>query len=131
MLMFLIGKTCPEFSGSQGFVSDPGLWCVLPIKTGYLISHTQITMCMELPGLRTWIVFYLISFVVLLWAAFLSAQGVMLWVSLFLVIIIVGLNFYTVYQQIKLHASHEEFQRKLTEGFDRKSEGEKDDRSSH
>ena len=81
-------------------------------------------MSMEVPGLRTWIVFYLISFVVLLWAAFLSAQGVMLWVSLLLVIIIVGLNFYTVYQQIQLHSSRAEIQRKLTEGFDRKPKGE-------
>jgi uncharacterized BrkB/YihY/UPF0761 family membrane protein len=86
---------------------------------------------MELPSLRTWIVFYLISFVVLLWAAFLSAQGVMLWVSLLLVIIIVGLNFYTVYQQITQHASREELQHRLTEGFDRKSKTEKDDRGSH
>lgn len=75
---------------------------------------------MELPGLRIWVVFYLISFVVLLWAAFLSAQGVMLWVSLFLVIIIVGINFYTVYNQVKLHASRMEFQRNLTAGFERK-----------
>jgi uncharacterized BrkB/YihY/UPF0761 family membrane protein len=82
-------------------------------------------MSMELPGLRTWIVFYLLSFVVLLWAAFLSAQGVMLWVSLFLVIIIVGVNFYTVYQQIKLHTSREELQRKLTEGFERGPKEEK------
>jgi hypothetical protein len=74
---------------------------------------------MELPGLRTWILFYLLSFVVLLWAAFLSAKGAMLWVSLLLVIIIVGVNFVTVYNQIKLHASHAEFQRKLTEGFER------------
>lgn len=86
---------------------------------------------MELPSLRTWIVFYLISFVVLLWAAFLSSQGVMLWVSLFLVIIIVGLNFYTVYQQIKLHSSREELQRKLTEGFQRGTDLEVDDRESH
>ncbi|MFA5269130.1 MAG: hypothetical protein WC379_14275 [Methanoregula sp.] len=86
---------------------------------------------MDLPGLRTWIVFYLISFVVLLWAAFLSAQGVMLWISLLLVIIIVGLNFYTVYQQIKQHASREEIQRKLTEGFERGSQLETDDRQSH
>ena len=86
---------------------------------------------MELPGLRTWIVFYLISFVVLLWAAFLSAQGVMLWVSLFLVIVIVGLNFYTVFQQIKLHSSREELQRKLTEGFDRKPKEETDDQNAH
>jgi uncharacterized BrkB/YihY/UPF0761 family membrane protein len=80
---------------------------------------------MELPGLRTWVVFYLISFVVLLWAAFLSAQGIMLWVSLFLVIVIVGLNFYTVYQQIQLHATRAEVQRKLTEGFDRTPKEEK------
>lgn len=82
-------------------------------------------MHMELPGLRTWIIFYLISFVVLLWAAFLSAQGVMLGVSLVLVIAIVGINFYTVYQQVKLHASREELQRKLTEGFDRQPKDEK------
>jgi Na+/H+ antiporter NhaB len=83
-------------------------------------------MNMELPGIRTWIIFYLISFVVLLWAAFLSAQGVMFWVSLLLVVIIVAINFYTVYQQIKLHASREEFQRKLTEGFDRRPKEEKE-----
>lgn len=86
---------------------------------------------MDLPSLRTWIVFYLISFVVLLWAAFLSAQGVMLWVSLLLVIIIVGLNFYTVYKQVTRHASREELQRKLTEGFVRGTELEKDDRERH
>jgi len=85
---------------------------------------------MELPGLRTWILFYLISFVVLLWAAFLSAQGVMLWVSLFLVIVIVGLNFYTVYQQVQQHASREELQRRLTEGFERDTK-EQDDREKH
>ena len=86
---------------------------------------------MELPGLRSWIVFYLISFVVLLWAAFLSAQGVMLWISLLLVIVIVGLNFYTVYRQIRLHATREDLQRKLTEGFERGSQIEVDDRQSH
>ncbi len=74
---------------------------------------------MDMPGMRTWIVFYLISFVVLLWAAFLSAQGSMLWVSLLLVIVIVGVNFYTVYNQIKAHGSREELQRKLTEGLHR------------
>jgi uncharacterized BrkB/YihY/UPF0761 family membrane protein len=74
---------------------------------------------MELPGLRTWVVFYLISFVVLLWAAFLSAQGVMLWVSLLLVIIIVGINFVTVLNQIKGHAARREFQHELTKDFQR------------
>ncbi len=63
---------------------------------------------MEIPELRTWIMFYLISFVGLLWAVFLSVQGVMLWVSLFLVIVIVGINFFTVYNQLKLRASRKE-----------------------
>jgi cytochrome c biogenesis protein CcdA len=88
-------------------------------------------MGMELPGLRTWIVFYLISFVVLLWAAFLSAQGVMLWVSLLLVIIIIGLNFMTVLNQIKLHAARKEFQHNLTKDFVRGDNLEVDDRVKH
>jgi uncharacterized BrkB/YihY/UPF0761 family membrane protein len=86
---------------------------------------------MELPGLRTWVVFYLISFVVLLVAAFLSAQGVMLWVSLFLVIIIIGVNFMTVVNQLKLHAAKKEFQHNLTKDFVRGEALEKDDRQSH
>jgi cytochrome c biogenesis protein CcdA len=77
-------------------------------------------MGMEVPGLRTWVVFYLISFVVLLWAAFLSSQGVMLWVSLLLVVIIVGLNFMTVMNQLKAHSARLEFQRSLTSDFERK-----------
>ena len=80
-------------------------------------------MYMELPGLRTWVVFYLISFVVLLWAAFLSSQGVMLWVSLLLVLIIIGLNFVTVMNQLKAHAARKELQRSLTSSFQRGSDG--------
>ncbi len=79
---------------------------------------------MELPELRTWIMFYLISFVGLLWAVFLSVQGVMLWVSLFLVIVIVGINFFTVYNQLKLRASRKEMLRNLSQGFERGPKGE-------
>jgi hypothetical protein len=82
-------------------------------------------MYMDLPGLRTWVVFYLISFVVLLWAAFLSAQGVMLWVSLFLVLVIIVINFVTVMNQVKIHAARKEFQHNLTSGFERGTEAEK------
>jgi len=81
-------------------------------------------LSMELPGLRTWVVFYLISFVVLLWAAFLSAQGAMLWVSLFLVLIIIGINFVTVLNQVKMHTARRELQRNLTAGFERGAETE-------
>lgn len=77
---------------------------------------------MELPGMQTWIVFYLISFVMLLWAAFLSASGAMLWVSLFLVIIIVGVNFVTVLGEVKKHALRRELQRSLTRDLDRNKE---------
>jgi TRAP-type uncharacterized transport system fused permease subunit len=70
------------------------------------------------------VVFYLISFVVLLWAAFLSAQGAMLWVSLFLVLIIIGVNFVTVLNQVKMHAARRELQRKLTDGFERGTDAE-------
>jgi cytochrome c biogenesis protein CcdA len=86
---------------------------------------------MELPGLRTWVVFYLISFVALLIAAFLSSQGVMLWVCLFLVIIIIGVNFMTVVNQLKVHAAKKEFQHNLTKDFVRGEALEKDDRQSH
>jgi uncharacterized BrkB/YihY/UPF0761 family membrane protein len=63
--------------------------------------------------------FYLISFVGLLWATFLSVQGVMLWVSLFLVIVIVGINFFALYNQLKLRDSRKEMLRNLVQGFDR------------
>ena len=72
---------------------------------------------MELPSLRAWIIFYLISFVMLLWAAFLSAQGVMLWVSFFLVILVIGVNFWVVHGEIKRHAAREALQRSFTSGI--------------
>jgi Flp pilus assembly protein TadB len=86
---------------------------------------------MELPGIQTWIIFYLISFVVLLWAAFLSAQGIMLWVSLMLVIVIVGVNFYVVSIQIKLHAARRKMQHDLTKDFVRGDTLDIDDRIKH
>lgn len=51
--------------------------------------------------LRTWAIFYLLSFVLLLFALFLSTQGVLLWVSLFLVIILIGVNLFTLSLEIK------------------------------
>jgi hypothetical protein len=74
---------------------------------------------MEIPDIRTWIMFYLISFVGLLWATFLSVQGVMLWVSMFLVIVIIGIHFFTLYNQIQLRKSRKEIQRQLVQGFER------------
>ena len=81
---------------------------------------------MEIPDIRTWIMFYLISFVGLLWATFLSVQGVMLWVSMFLVIVIIGIHFFTLYNQILLRKQRKELQRQLVQGFER---GQKDEDS--
>jgi hypothetical protein len=88
-------------------------------------------MNMEVPGIRTWVIFYLISFVVLLWAAFLSVNGTMLWVSLMLVIIVVGINFVTVYNQIKLQLSRKALQSSLTKNIGKDSQNEPDDRPQH
>ena len=74
---------------------------------------------MEIPELRTWIMFYLISFVGILWATFLSVQGVMIWVSMFIVIVIIGIHFFTLYNQILLRAQRKELQRQLVQGFER------------
>jgi len=43
-------------------------------------------------SLRTWLFFWLISLVGLLWATFLLAEGVWFWVSVWLVLAIVGSN---------------------------------------
>jgi len=43
----------------------------------------------------------------------------MMWVSLLLVIIIVGINLMTVINEMKKHAARVEMQRKLTDGFER------------
>lgn len=100
-------------------------------QAAWIISSPGKWFCMEMPGLRTWVVFYLISFVVLLWAAFLSAQGVMLWVSLLLVLIIIGLNIMTVMNQLKVHAARKELQQSLTRDFVRGEAQEKDDQPPH
>jgi len=86
---------------------------------------------MDLPSLRTWTIFYLISFVLLLWAAFLTINGSMLWVSLMLVIVVVGINFVTVYNQIKSQALRKAMQAELTRGIGKEAKAEVDDRQRH
>jgi Flp pilus assembly protein TadB len=79
---------------------------------------------MEQPVLRTWIMFFLISFVALLWATFLSVQGIMLWVSLMLVIGVLGITFFTVFNQISLNASRQKVQQDLTKDIRRVKDAE-------
>ncbi len=69
---------------------------------------------MELPSIRLWVIFYLIAFVMLLWAVFLSSQGTMLWVSLMLVIVVIGINSLVVVREIKRITARAEMQQSLT-----------------
>ena len=63
---------------------------------------------MNVPELRTWIIFYLISFVVLLVALIITLGGELLWISLTLVIVVVGINFITLSGELKKHTARKE-----------------------
>jgi hypothetical protein len=68
---------------------------------------------MEILEYRTWIIFYLISFTALLWAVFLSSQGSMLWVSLSLNIIVMGINGGFLVGEIKKYQEKKRMMREL------------------
>lgn len=69
---------------------------------------------MDILNVRTWIFFYLICFVALLWAVFLLAQGAMLWISLMLVIIVVGFNFILISNELKSHKKREKMMKTIS-----------------
>ena len=77
---------------------------------------------MEQPDLRTWIMFFVIALGALLWAVFLSAQGDMLWVSLILVIVVLGVTFFKIFKQISANASKKKAQKELTDDLRRLTE---------
>jgi hypothetical protein len=47
---------------------------------------------MEMTDPRGWVFYYLICFVALLWVGFLTSQGAMLFVSLFLTLVVLGFS---------------------------------------
>jgi hypothetical protein len=69
---------------------------------------------MNIPELRTWIIFYLISFVVLLVALLITQGGELLWISLTLVIVVVGINFITLSGELKKHTARKDRMKKLS-----------------
>jgi hypothetical protein len=71
-------------------------------------------ICMDILNVRTWVFFYLICFVALLWAVFLLTQGMMLWIGLTLVLIVVGFNFILVSSEMREHKKHEQMMKKVT-----------------
>jgi glucan phosphoethanolaminetransferase (alkaline phosphatase superfamily) len=77
---------------------------------------------MEQPDLRTWIIFFVIALGALLWAVSLSSQGDMLWISLILVIVVLGITFFKIFNQISTNASKKKAQKELTEDLRRLTE---------
>lgn len=70
---------------------------------------------MAFDEVRTWVIFYLISFVVLLVALFFTTQGVMLGIGLTLVIVVIVINFLIVYAEMKRINERKAMLRKFTE----------------
>ncbi len=71
---------------------------------------------MDIMKRRTWIFFFLICFVAMLWATFLLTQGVMLWIGLTLIIVVLGFNFILISAEIKHHHDRQELMKILGGG---------------
>ncbi len=72
-----------------------------------MLEDNLIFNRMNLFAMKLWLVFYLVSFVTLLWAVFLTSSGIMLGISLVLVCMVVGTNFTVVFIDLKRH--HQRF----------------------
>jgi Flp pilus assembly protein TadB len=66
--------------------------------------------------------FFVIALGALLWAVFLSVQGEMLWLSLILVIVVLGVTFFKIFNQISVDASKKKVQKELNEDLRRFNE---------
>jgi ABC-type nickel/cobalt efflux system permease component RcnA len=70
---------------------------------------------MEITEVRTWVMFYLLSFVVLLVAIFITTRNdSRLWISLMLVIIVVGINFYMLFSELKRYQARKAFMHRMS-----------------
>jgi Flp pilus assembly protein TadB len=63
--------------------------------------------------LKTWLIFYLLSFATLLWVIFLTSTGFLLWISLLLVVLVVGVNFTAVCFDVKRHHRRIDIMRRI------------------
>ena len=71
---------------------------------------------MDVLQLRTWVFFYLICLVAMLWATFLLVQGAMLWVSLTLVIVVLGFNFILFVGEVRKNKDRKDLMKKFSHG---------------
>ena len=69
------------------------VWVSVMLGTiAVLILLFSFTICKDL---RTWIFYYLICLVAILWAVFLLARQEMLWVSVFLLTVAIGIHLFS------------------------------------
>lgn len=69
---------------------------------------------MDIRQSRTWIIFYLISFVLLLFALFLTSEGVLLGIGLMMVILVVGVNLAIITNEMKQAARKREVMERIS-----------------
>jgi len=70
---------------------------------------------MEVPEVRTWVVFYLLSFVVLLVAVFITTRNDgQRWISLMLIIIVVGVNLFLLLSELKRYQARKAFMQRMS-----------------
>lgn len=70
---------------------------------------------MEVPEVRTWVIFYLLSFVVLLVATFITAQDDgQRWISLMLIIVVVGVNLCLLISELKRYQERKAFMHQMS-----------------
>lgn len=80
---------------------------------------------MDVTEVRTWVIFYLLSFVVLLVATLITSQGSQLWISLMLIIIVVGVNFFLLVTELKRYQAKKAFLERISKIVrDSKTEGD-------
>ncbi|WOX57231.1 hypothetical protein [Methanoculleus receptaculi] len=80
---------------------------------------------MDITEVRTWVIFYLLSFVVLLVATLITSQGSQLWISLMLIIIVIGVNFSMLVTELKRYQAKKAFLERISKIVrDNKTEGD-------
>jgi len=80
---------------------------------------------MDVTEVRTWVIFYLLSFVVLLVATVITSQGSQLWISLMLIIIVIGVNFSMLVTELKRYQAKKAFLERISKIVrDSKTEGD-------
>jgi hypothetical protein len=70
---------------------------------------------MGILDIRTWLFFYLICFVAVLWATFLLVKGAMLWIAMTLFVVVLGFNFILITTEIRHHRARKEMMKRFSE----------------